>query len=40
MEVIDRNTGEVFNAYIFVGTLGASELIYAEATPSMELSLD
>lgn len=38
MEVIDRNTGEVFNAYIFVGTLGASELIYAEATPSMELS--
>lgn len=37
MEVTDRETGEIINAYIFVGVLGASELFYAEAFTSMEI---
>lgn len=37
MKVVDRATGEVSEAYIFVGALGASELLYAEAFPSMEM---
>ena len=37
MQVTDRRTGEIAEAYIFVGALGASELIYAEAFPSMEI---
>ena len=35
---IDPVTGEVRGAELFVGALGASGLIYAEATPTQELS--
>ena len=38
MQVIDRQTGEIQNAYLFVGVLGASELFYTEAFPSMEMT--
>lgn len=37
MTVIDRRSGEALDAFIFVGVLGASELFYAEAFPSMEM---
>lgn len=37
MEWIDRGTGEIYKAEIFVGCLGASHLIYAEATASQSL---
>ncbi len=37
MNVVSRETGEITEAYIFVGVLGASELLYAEAFPSMEM---
>ncbi len=36
MEWVDLN-GEVFTAEIFVGCLGASQLIFVEATPSQQL---
>ena len=35
---IDRETGEAVPVELFVGVLGASNLIYAEATPSQDLS--
>jgi len=38
MNILDRRTGEISDAYLFVGVLGASELIYTEAFLSMELS--
>jgi len=38
MQVIDRQTGEIQNAYLFVGVLGASELFCTEAFPSMEMT--
>jgi transposase len=38
VRVIDRETGEVREAQIFVGVLGASNFTYAEATWSQELS--
>jgi transposase len=37
MDWIDSNSGEIITAQIFVGCLGASQLIYAEATPSQKL---
>jgi len=37
MRVIDRSTGEVVTAQIFVATLGASDYTYAEATWSQSL---
>ena len=37
MKVCDRKTGEIMPAYFFVGTLGASELLYAEASPSIDM---
>lgn len=37
MKTMDRRTGETSPAYLFVGVLGASELFYTEAFPSMEL---
>jgi transposase len=37
MEWIDSGTGEIHKAEIFVGCLGASHLIYAEATASQSL---
>ena len=37
MKVCDRETGEIMPAFFFVGTLGASELLYAEAFPSMDM---
>lgn len=37
MKVTDRLTGEILPAYLFVGVLGASELFYTEAFPSMEM---
>jgi len=37
MEVIDRRTGEILKASIFVATLGASNYTYAEATSSQTL---
>ncbi|MDK2901871.1 MAG: hypothetical protein PWR14_775 [Thermosediminibacterales bacterium] len=37
MKVVDRTTGECKDAYIFVGALGASDLLYAEAACSQEL---
>ena len=36
--VIDRDTGEMINAYVFVATLPCSQLSYAEATLSMNLT--
>lgn len=36
MPVVDRTTGEVREAQVFVGILGASNLTYAEATWSQE----
>ncbi|MEN1969794.1 IS21 family transposase [Lentibacillus sp. N15] len=36
--IIDRDTGEKLKAYIFVATLPCSQLSYAEATLSMDLS--
>jgi transposase len=38
MKVIDRCTGEILPAYLFVGVLGASELFYTEALPSMDMA--
>lgn len=38
MDVIDGTTGEVIRAQIFVGVLGASSFIYAEATASQGLA--
>lgn len=38
VEIIDRSTGEVRPASIFVAVLGASSYTYAEATPSQELT--
>lgn len=38
MKAIDRRTGEITTAYFFVGVLGASELFYTEAFPSMDMS--
>jgi len=38
MDVVDRETGEVMPAYFFVGALGASELFYTEAFPSMDMN--
>jgi transposase len=35
--IVDRHTGEVSEAPLFVGTLGASSYTYAEAFPSQEL---
>ncbi len=35
--ITDRATGEVWEAQLFVATLGASSYTYAEATPSQEL---
>jgi len=35
--VVDRRTGEVIEVELFVGALGASGYIYAEAAPSQEL---
>lgn len=35
--IIDRDTGEKVNAYVFVATLPCSQLSYAEATLSMDL---
>lgn len=37
MKTVDRRTGKISPAYLFVGALGASELFYTEAFPSMEL---
>ncbi len=37
MKVTDRQTGDVIPAYLFVGVLGASELFYTEAFPSMDM---
>ena len=34
---VDRDTGEIFQAQIFVGVLGASNYTYAEATKSQSL---
>ena len=36
--IIDRDTGEKVKAYVFVATLPCSQLSYAEATLSMDLS--
>jgi transposase len=36
--IIDRDTGETIKAYVFVATLPCSQLSYAEATLSMNLS--
>ena len=36
--IIDRDTGEKVKAYVFVATLPCSQLSYAEATSSMNLS--
>lgn len=38
MNVIDRRTGEVQTAYLFVGVLGASELFFTEAFPAMDMA--
>ena len=38
MPVVDARSGEIRNAQIFVGALGASHLIYAEATWTQSLS--
>ena len=38
MEVVDRYTGEVFKAYIFVATLPFSMYTYIEATPDMKIA--
>jgi transposase len=38
MPWIDRVTGEIFEAEIFVGCLGASQFIFAEATASQQLA--
>lgn len=35
---IDRHTGEIYEAQIFVGSLGASNFTFAEATASQKLS--
>ena len=37
MKVCDRKTGEIMPVYFFVDTLGASELLYAEASPSIDM---
>ncbi len=37
VEVVDRHTGEIRNAQVFVGVLGASSYTYAEATWSQSL---
>jgi len=37
IEIVDRATGEVWEAQLFVATLGASSYTYAEATPTQEL---
>ncbi len=37
VEVVDRHTGEVRNAQVFVGVLGASSYTYAEATRTQSL---
>ncbi len=37
VEWIDRTSGEIFTAQIFVGCLGASQYIYAEATATQQL---
>ena len=37
MKVVDRRSGELQTAYLFVGVLGASELFYTEAFPSMDM---
>lgn len=37
MFVVDRDTGEAKEVQIFVSVLGASDYIYAEATPTQEL---
>lgn len=36
MRIVDRDTGEMYKAYIFVGTLPYSQYSYAEATLSMD----
>lgn len=36
-EIVDARTGEITPVELFVGVLGASSYIYAEATPSQEL---
>lgn len=38
VSIVDRTTGEVREAQIFVGVLGASNLTYAEATWSQDLA--
>lgn len=38
MEWIDPHTGEIFEAQIFVGALGASQYMYCEATKTQTLS--
>ena len=35
--IIDRSTGEILNAYIFIATLGASNYTFAEASLSLDL---
>ena len=37
MKVVDRRSRELQTAYLFVGVLGASELFYTEAFPSMDM---
>jgi transposase len=38
VDLIDVDSGEIFTAEIFVGCLGASQYIYAEATRSQQIS--
>ena len=38
MDIVDAGTGEVAEAQIFVATLGASNFIFAEATPDQSLA--
>jgi transposase len=37
LSFIDSATGEIVKAQIFVGSIGASSLIYAEATRSQQI---
>lgn len=37
MPIVDKDTGEITQAQIFVSVLGASDLIFCEATPTQEL---